>query len=87
MYDETDDDDKRKHTVAQIAAELGVSRPTIYRHLAKTAAEFGTVASASGPAAVTTSSRRLSCAWRGSDAFGSIRIREQTALGGNRPVL
>jgi regulatory ArsR family protein len=37
MYDETDDDGKRKHTVAQIAAELGVSRPTIYRHLAKTA--------------------------------------------------
>ena len=37
MYDETDDDGKRKHTVAQIAGELGVSRPTIYRHLAKTA--------------------------------------------------
>jgi DNA invertase Pin-like site-specific DNA recombinase len=37
MYDETDDDGKRKHTVAQIAAEFGVSRPTIYRHLAKTA--------------------------------------------------
>ncbi len=28
IYDETDDG-KRKHTVAQIAAELGVSRPTI----------------------------------------------------------
>jgi AcrR family transcriptional regulator len=37
MYDETGDDGKRKHTVAQIAAEFGVSRPTIYRHLAKTA--------------------------------------------------
>lgn len=37
MYDETDDNGKRKHTVAQIAAEFGVSRPTIYRHLAKTA--------------------------------------------------
>ena len=37
MYDETDDDGKRKHTVAQIAGELGVSRPTIYRNLAKTA--------------------------------------------------
>jgi DNA invertase Pin-like site-specific DNA recombinase len=37
MYDETDDDGKRKHTVAQIAAEFGVSRPTIYRHLSKTA--------------------------------------------------
>ena len=38
MYDETGQDGKRKHTVAQIAAEFGVSRPTIYRHLAKTAA-------------------------------------------------
>jgi DNA invertase Pin-like site-specific DNA recombinase len=37
MYDETGDDGKRKHTVAQIAAEFGVSRPTIYRNLAKTA--------------------------------------------------
>jgi len=37
MYDETGQDGKRKHTVAQIAAEFGVSRPTIYRHLAKTA--------------------------------------------------
>ena len=37
MYDETGDDGKRKHTVAQIAGEFGVSRPTIYRHLAKTA--------------------------------------------------
>jgi DNA invertase Pin-like site-specific DNA recombinase len=36
MYDETGSDGKRKHTVAQIAAEFGVSRPTIYRHLAKT---------------------------------------------------
>ena len=38
MYDETGDDGKQKHTVAQIAAEFDVSRPTIYRHLAKTAA-------------------------------------------------
>jgi DNA invertase Pin-like site-specific DNA recombinase len=37
MYNETGDDGKRKHTVAEIAAEFGVSRPTIYRHLAKTA--------------------------------------------------
>jgi len=29
MYDETGPDGKRKHTVAQIAAEFGVSRPTI----------------------------------------------------------
>jgi len=36
MYDETGPDGRRKHTVAQIAAEFGVSRPTIYRHLAKT---------------------------------------------------
>ena len=36
MYDETDKDGKRAHTVAQIAAEFGVSRPTIYRHLTKT---------------------------------------------------
>ena len=35
MYDETGDDGKRKHTVAQIAAEFGVSRPTIYRHLTR----------------------------------------------------
>ena len=35
MYDETGDDGKRS-TVAQIAAEFGVTRPTIYRHLGKT---------------------------------------------------
>lgn len=33
MYDEIDSDGKRKYTVAQIAAEFGVTRPTIYRHL------------------------------------------------------
>jgi len=38
MYDETGEDGKRKHTVAAIAAEFGVSRPTIYRHLDKTTA-------------------------------------------------
>lgn len=31
MYDETGEDGKRVHTVAQIPAELGVTRPTIYR--------------------------------------------------------
>ena len=36
MYDETDEDGKRRYTVAQVAAEFGVSRPTIYRHLGKT---------------------------------------------------
>ncbi len=34
MYEETGEDGKRAHTVAQIAAEFDVSRPTIYRHLA-----------------------------------------------------
>jgi DNA invertase Pin-like site-specific DNA recombinase len=36
MYDETNEDGKRKHTVLQIAVEFGVGRPTIYRHLTKT---------------------------------------------------
>ncbi|NLA37033.1 MAG: recombinase family protein [Actinobacteria bacterium] len=34
MYDELGQDGKRKYTVEQIAAEFGVTRPTIYRHLA-----------------------------------------------------
>lgn len=38
MYDELGDDGKRKYTVAQIATEFGVTRPTIYRHLAKVSA-------------------------------------------------
>ena len=33
MYDEKGADGKRRYTVAAIAAELGVSRPTIYRAL------------------------------------------------------
>jgi DNA invertase Pin-like site-specific DNA recombinase len=33
MYDEGGPDGKRRYTVAQIAAEFGVTRPTIYRHL------------------------------------------------------
>jgi DNA invertase Pin-like site-specific DNA recombinase len=33
MYDETGPDGRRKYTVAAIAAEFGVTRPTIYRHL------------------------------------------------------
>ncbi|MGQ0843426.1 MAG: helix-turn-helix domain-containing protein [Sporichthyaceae bacterium] len=36
LYDETGPDGKRRHTVAQIAAEFGVTRPNIYRHLDKT---------------------------------------------------
>ena len=35
MYDETGEDGKRLHTVAAIAAEFGVTRPTIYRHLGR----------------------------------------------------
>ncbi len=34
MYDELGPDRKRRYTVAQIAEELAVTRPTIYRHLA-----------------------------------------------------
>jgi DNA invertase Pin-like site-specific DNA recombinase len=34
MYEEVGEDGKRKHTVQQIADEFGVTRPTIYRHLA-----------------------------------------------------
>jgi DNA invertase Pin-like site-specific DNA recombinase len=34
MYAELGQDGKRTYTVAQIAAEFGVTRPTIYRHLA-----------------------------------------------------
>jgi DNA invertase Pin-like site-specific DNA recombinase len=33
MYDETGEDGKRRYTVAEIAAEFGVTRPTIYRAL------------------------------------------------------
>jgi DNA invertase Pin-like site-specific DNA recombinase len=33
MYEELDERGKRRYTVAQIAEEFGVTRPTIYRHL------------------------------------------------------
>lgn len=33
MYDQVDDRGRSRYTVAQIAAEFGVSRPTIYRYL------------------------------------------------------
>jgi predicted DNA-binding transcriptional regulator YafY len=33
MYADNGLDGKRRYTVTQIAAEFGVSRPTIYRHL------------------------------------------------------
>ena len=35
MYEEKNATGKRAHTVAHIAEEFGVTRPTIYRHLAK----------------------------------------------------
>jgi DNA invertase Pin-like site-specific DNA recombinase len=38
MYEETSPDGHRAYTVAQIAAEFGVSRPTIYRHLDRSVA-------------------------------------------------
>ncbi|MFE3281254.1 TetR family transcriptional regulator [Nocardia sp. NPDC059239] len=37
MYDELDERGKRRYTVEQIAAEFGVTRPTIYRHLSAAA--------------------------------------------------
>ena len=39
MYEEAGPDGRRVHTVAAIAAEFGVTRPTIYRHLAGLPAE------------------------------------------------
>ena len=38
MYHERDGDGRRRYTVAQIAAEFGVTRPTIYRHLSRATA-------------------------------------------------
>lgn len=35
LYEEKNADGKRAHTVEHIAQEFGVTRPTIYRHLAK----------------------------------------------------
>jgi hypothetical protein len=36
MYEEVGPDGRRRvHTVAQVAGEFGVTRPTIYRHLGK----------------------------------------------------
>ncbi|WP_342213892.1 recombinase family protein [Nocardia wallacei] len=37
MYDELDEHGKRRYTVDRIATEFGVTRPTIYRHLNKSA--------------------------------------------------
>lgn len=41
MYEEKDEAGRRRYTVAQIAAEFGVTRPTIYRHLGKPTATVG----------------------------------------------
>jgi DNA invertase Pin-like site-specific DNA recombinase len=41
MYEEVGPDGRRVHTVEQIAAEFGVTRPTIYRHLAKLPVDAG----------------------------------------------
>jgi DNA invertase Pin-like site-specific DNA recombinase len=35
MYEETGPDGRRRYTVNEIAAEFGVTRPTIYRYLGK----------------------------------------------------
>lgn len=39
MYDDAGPDGKRRYTVAEIAKEFGVTRPTIYRHLQTAAAK------------------------------------------------
>ncbi|MBV9003389.1 MAG: hypothetical protein JO181_01940 [Solirubrobacterales bacterium] len=49
MYDELIEDGKRAYGVAQIAAEFGVSRPTIYR-LASPAGSKGSAWPAEGAA-------------------------------------
>ncbi|KXP09287.1 recombinase family protein [Tsukamurella pseudospumae] len=41
MYDETGPDGKRRYTVADIATEFGVTRPTIYRYLQRTSEVSG----------------------------------------------
>jgi predicted transcriptional regulator len=41
MYEETDVDGRRKYTVAQIANECGVTRPTIYRNLQTVSNDVG----------------------------------------------
>lgn len=46
MYDEVGSDGKRAHTAAEIAAEFGVTRPTIYRAIGDR--EAGTALPAAG---------------------------------------
>lgn len=48
MYAELGDDGRRRYTVAQIAAEFGVTRPTIYRHLDTAAAGAASWTSVTG---------------------------------------
>ena len=50
MYEETGEDGKRRYTVAQIAAEFGVTRPTIYRHLSAAISADGARGAVSGTA-------------------------------------
>lgn len=50
MYAETGDDGKRRYTVAQIAAEFGVTRPTIYRHLGAAVSAGNADGAVTGPA-------------------------------------
>ena len=50
MYEEVAEDGKRRYTVAQIAAEFGVTRPTIYRHLSKPSTAPGSQKPPSSPA-------------------------------------
>jgi len=53
---------KRKHTVAQIAAEFGGTRPTVYRHLSKPAAgEHGPGHVATSPPVTRSLVRRSRC--------------------------
>ena len=67
MYDELGEDGKRAYTVAQIAAEFGVSRPTIYRHLA------GTTGSKTSGANGQSSSSSASRSRKGRSSPGSGR--------------
>ncbi|WP_174867304.1 recombinase family protein [Nocardia arthritidis] len=57
MYDETDEDGKHRYTVAQIAAEFGVTRATIYRHLNNTNQSTPTITHTSAPSPRTRNTR------------------------------
>jgi DNA invertase Pin-like site-specific DNA recombinase len=57
MYEETGPDGRRRYTVEQIAAEFGVTRPTIYRHLGKLTASDAADGATTVPAGATPPSR------------------------------